>query len=205
MAANHLGVEQLSLLLDLSPRHVARLTESGVLKRAVNAEGKVIKPLQYELISNNRSYIAYLREAARLDDAGQTLYTQLRNKKMGAEAEKATLDLKLYKQKLHKAEDIEFVLTTMFTSLKSRLLAIPSRVTRVLMGRTVFQEIYSIIYTEIELALRELSEYDPNAFARASEDHLAFSGAAAPSNGNGNGNHHQSDEDAEAAADTFSE
>jgi hypothetical protein len=170
MAVNYVTVEQLSVLTDQTPRNIHLLTEKGVLKRAADDQGKMLRPFQYELISNVRAYCVYLRELARMDDAGQTLYTQLRNKKMGAEAEKAILDLKLYKAQLHRGKDVEFIITTMFTSIKSRLLAIPSRVTRVLMGKTVFQEIYAIIYTEIELALRELSDYDPNAFHRAGED-----------------------------------
>jgi len=46
------------------------------------------------------------------------------------------------KRKLHRTEDIEFIFTNIFTSIRSKLLAIPSRLTRLIIGKTVFQEIY---------------------------------------------------------------
>jgi hypothetical protein len=133
-----------------------------------------------------------------MDDQGATVYQQLRNKKIGAEAERAVLDLQVHKKTLHKEADIEFMMTTMITSVKSRLLSIPSRITRVLMGKTDFHQIYSIIDTEIELALCELSDYNPNAFARASDD-LAAAGTQSVQK-NGDSNHKARDEDLEDAA-----
>lgn len=41
------------------------------------------------------------------------------NKKMEAEAEVGTLKLQLYKRKLHRTEDVEFVMGTMLTAPKS--------------------------------------------------------------------------------------
>jgi phage terminase Nu1 subunit (DNA packaging protein) len=193
---NHLTIEQLSVLIDQTPRTIHKLSERGVLKRAVDEHGKKVHPVRYDLIANVRAYCAYLREAARLDDIGQTLYQQLRNKKMGAEAEKAVIDLQLYKQKVHEGQHVAFVMTTIFTAVKQRMLSIPSRVTRVLMGKTDFQEIYAIINDEIEMALRELSEYDPSMFAAANEEYLAMTGAnMQPSRPNGDSNNHHQDSD----------
>jgi phage terminase Nu1 subunit (DNA packaging protein) len=153
---------QLALLFGVSVRHVLRLTASGVLARRTE-DGEVIKG-RYDLLPAIRAYCGYLRQAARLDHAGESAFRRERNKKMEAEAEVAELKLKLYKRKLHRTEDVEFVMTTMLTALKSRLLAIPSRTTRQLIGKTNSQEIHGLLFGEIESALRELSEYDPNAF-----------------------------------------
>jgi hypothetical protein len=198
MALNHVTVEQLSVLFEQTPRNLFLLTEKGVLKRAVDSKGKQFKPPQYELISTVRAYCAYLREMARMDDQGATVYQQLRNKKIGAEAERAVLDLQVHKRKLHTSAQIEFVMTTMLTSIKSRLLSIPSRITRVLMGKTDFHDIYSIIDAEIELALRELSDYDPNAFVRAGEDPAAAGTQSVRKNGDSN---HRKAEDEDLAED----
>jgi hypothetical protein len=92
---------------------------------------------------------------------------------MAAEAEMAQLNLRIHKRELHRGKDVEFVLTTMITAAKSRLLSIPSRVTRLLIGKTDFSEIYALVMSEIELALRELSEYDPNAFVKENDQYLA--------------------------------
>src|SRR5262249_49758909 len=79
----------------------------------------------------------------------------------------------------HTSADIEFVMTTMLTAVKSRLLAIPARTTRLVIGKTDFTEIYSLLYSEIELALRELSEYNPQDFSERNEEYLALMGAMA--------------------------
>jgi phage terminase Nu1 subunit (DNA packaging protein) len=194
MPANIATIEQLSVLFDITVRHIQRLTEQGVLIRAQDEEGKTIRG-RYELVRNVRGYCAYLREQARLDDTGQSVYTQLRNQKLASETEVAALKLKLYKRKLHRTEDVEFVMTTMLTALKARLLSIPSRITRLLIGKIQFQEIYDLIYREIELALRELAEYDPNSFEARNDEYLALAGAEVQ-NGNGDAEH-QPEEDTE--------
>jgi len=71
-------------------------------------------------------------------------------------------------------------MTNMLTATESRLLAIPSRVTRLLIGQTEFQKICDLIYGEIEMALKELSDYDPQKFEEANEEYLAWIGAAKP-------------------------
>lgn len=167
---------QLAQLLDVTPRHVQRLTGDGVLSRARDLDGKELLG-RYELIANVRSYIKYLRMQARLDDASESKYIMLRNNKMAADSETATLKLAIFKNTLHKADDVEFILTNMFTAMKSRLLAIPSRVTRLVIGQTNFQVIYDLIYTEIELALRELADYHPQMFRQQNAEYLASQGA----------------------------
>ena len=122
------------------------------------------------VVTNVRAYRKYLREQARLDDASASAYQQLRNRKMEAQAEVAELKLKLYKRKLHRSEDVEFVMT----AIKSRLLAIPSRTSRLVLGKTNLQEVNALIYSEIELVLRELADYDPNSFEQANEEYLAL-------------------------------
>lgn len=184
---------QLAQLLDITPRHVGRLTADGVLTRARDVDGKELLG-RYELIANVRSYIKYLRMQARLDDASESKYIMLRNQRMGADAETATLKLAIFKSELHKADDVEFILTTMFTAMKSRLLAIPSRVTRLVIGQTTFQVIYDLIYSEIELALRELADYKPQMFRQQNTEYLASQGAD-PENLNGDAYGRDTDEE----------
>ena len=124
-----------------------------------------------------RAYIQYLRTQARLDDASENKYVLLRNQKMAAESETAELKLAIFKNKLHRADDVEFILTNIFTAIKARLLAIPSRVTRLLIGQTNFQVIYDLLYAEIEVVLRELSDPNPQMFARQNTAYLASQGA----------------------------
>ena len=160
--ANLLDTTQLAKLLDITPTWVRKLTNDGVLNRARDADGKELMG-RYNLLSV-RDYCRYLRSVAKLDDASQSRYSALRNEKLAAESERAHLELREYKGELHNARDIEFIMNNMLTYFKQRVMSIPSRVARVCVGKT-FREIYDLISTEIELALRELSGYDRSKFA----------------------------------------
>src|SRR5262245_38503498 len=77
---------------------------------------------------------------------------------------------------LHHADDVEFVMTQMLTAFKARTLAIPSRVSRSLIGKTDFKQIFDIMMREIEVCLLELSGYDRNKFAQENREHLESKG-----------------------------
>jgi phage terminase Nu1 subunit (DNA packaging protein) len=202
MATTSVDTNQLARLFDVTPRHIQRLTADGVLQRARDVDGTELRG-RYELLLNVRAYVKYLRTQARLDDASESKYVQLRNQKMAAEAEQAELRLKLFKNTLHRAEDVEFTMTNMLTAFKSRILAIPSRVTRSLIGQRKFQVIYEILYQEIELALQELAGYDAAKFAQQSEAYLVSVGAdpATLSHAAGNGAEPDDEGDASVSAD----
>jgi phage terminase Nu1 subunit (DNA packaging protein) len=185
---------QLAKLFDTTPRTIQRLTNDGVLVRARDEEGKELRG-RFEVFANVRAYVKYLREAARLDDASESKYIRLRNQKMAAESRAAELKLGLMERKLHRAEDVEHVITAMITTCRARLLAIPSRTARLLLGKKKVKEIYDVIYGEIVLALKELSGYDANKFSQQTEDYLVGIGAEQQS---GNG---QSDNGESAPAD----
>jgi len=92
---------------------------------------------------------------------------------MHAIAEEAELRLKVIKGKLHRAEDVEFLMTQRDTAIKAQFLAIPSRVARLLVGKTDFQEIFELLTNELHAVLENLSAYDPLAFTEQNEEYLA--------------------------------
>lgn len=185
MPANTIIVTDLAKLLDVTPRTVQQLTTEGILQRARDENGEEIKG-RYNLLSI-RDYCRYLRSLARLDDASESLKTVLQNRKIGAEAEMAELRLRQFKGLLHDASDVEFVLTNMLTFFKQRVLAIPARISRLLIGKTKFQEIYDLLMGEIVGCLKELSGYNPEMFAQRTAARLAEQGVTEQPNGvNGN-------------------
>jgi phage terminase Nu1 subunit (DNA packaging protein) len=192
---------QLAKLLDVTPRHIQRLTGDGILARARDVDGKELVG-RYELVYNVRAYIQYLRTQARLDDASESKYVMLRNQKMAADSEMTELKLALFKNTLHRADDVEFILTNIFTAIKSRLLSIPARVTRLVLGQTNFQVIYDLIYAEIELVLRELAEPSPTMFARQNTAYLTSQGADPTVLDNGSGEEDDEDDDDKFIVDT---
>jgi len=183
MPATTLDTNQLARLFDVTPRHIRRLTSDAVLQKARDIDGTELRG-RYELLFNVRAYVKYLRQQARLDDTSESKYIMLRNQKMAAEAEMSELRLRLFKNTLHRAEDVEFIMTNMLTAFKSRVLAIPAKISRLLIGARTFQAIYETIMTAIEEALRELSGYNQVMFAQASAAYLASLGAD-PSSLNG--------------------
>jgi phage terminase Nu1 subunit (DNA packaging protein) len=167
---------QLARLLDIAPRTVRHLAQAGVLARARNEVGEEIKG-RYELVANVRAYVRYLREQARLDDASESKYIMLRNAKMGAESEMSALRVNLFKDTLHRSDDVELIMANMLTAFKARVIAIPSRVSRQLIGQTKFHVVYDLLMAEIELALREMCDYDRSAFAPENAAYLEAEGA----------------------------
>ena len=166
---------QLAKFLDITPRHLRRLKADGILTLARDADGSELRG-RYELLPNNIAYIRYLRRLERPDDVAENQYQSLRNQRMRAEAEHASLDLKLYKSQLHRADDTEFVVGNMITAAKARIRKIPRRVTRLVLGLTEFQKIYDTLYAEIEAALREIAGYSRKMFARENREYLKAEG-----------------------------
>ena len=174
MPANTIGKQDLARLIDITPRWISKLTADGVLHRAQDADGKELQG-RYTLLSI-RDYCRYLKAQSRLDDSSESLKAALTNRRLAADAEMSELKLRLYKGSLHEASDVEFCMTNMLTFFKQRVLAIPARVSRQLIGKRSFREIYDIIMTEIVSCLQELSGYDRNMFAQQRAARLADQG-----------------------------
>jgi phage terminase Nu1 subunit (DNA packaging protein) len=164
----------------LSPHRVRQLTAEGILEKA--HDEKNAEPLRgrFNLLRTVNSYIRYLRSklAGRAGTVDE--YTLARARRMSALADIEQLRLKRIHGKLHRAEDVEFLLTQMITACRQRVLAIPSRCAPYLAGKTNVGEIAEAIRVEVYDALRELSEYDPRKFEAANEEYLASIGVAKP-------------------------
>jgi hypothetical protein len=85
------------------------------------------------------------------------------------------IKLLLIKGKVHKAEDVEAVMTDMFEKFKSKMTALPSKLAKKLEGKSRIQ-IQQILKKEIDNALVELASYNPADFY--SDEHIDISGEA---------------------------
>jgi hypothetical protein len=83
------------------------------------------------------------------------------------------IKLQLIQGKVHKAEDVEAVMTDMFAKFKSKMTALPSKLAKKLEGKSKV-EIQRILKKEIDYALMELSNYNPADFY--SDEHIEISG-----------------------------
>ena len=166
------SAEILAAVLGLSTRHVRRLTGDGVLT-LIRRNGKHPR---YRLADSVQRYLKHQKhyitaDLSRPDDA----YQAARTERMCALAKIEQIRVDEMRGRLHRAEDIEFCLTHILTYFKQGVLAIPSRVARLCVGKA-FREIHDLLTSEMHLVLRTLSGYDPAMFAQQRAEYLASKG-----------------------------
>lgn len=147
---------ELAEYLGLSDRRVRQLFKEGVVHKT--QRGK------YDLKKSVQGYINQLRTSQTPNDE------TLEKLKIGSEAEKLSheklkkrkteLHVLQMEKKLHAQEDVEFFWNTMVLAAKSRLTAIPVKLSPVLVGIEDRREIQTILKREIADALNEIADYD---------------------------------------------
>lgn len=70
------------------------------------------------------------------------------------------LDLQIRENQLHSSEDVEQVITNMLINFRSRLMAIPARLSPILSKKTDKAEIFKILKAQVDEALNELSDFN---------------------------------------------
>lgn len=162
----------LEALFCVKDRTIRYLADNGIVKR--DSHGK------YLLMESAKSYIMALK----VNNAGK-IRTDDKEEELDLDTEKALhehtkrqiteIKLQLIKGQVHKAEDVEAVMTDMFEQFRSKMTALPAKLARKLegKGRT---EIQRILQKEINNALAELADYNPADFY--SDEHIEISGEA---------------------------
>ena len=179
----------------LTPRRVRQLTAEGIFSRARDADGEELRG-RYSLVATTHAYIRFLREG-RLDDPREMDLTRSRSRLALARAQEAEMRLAALHGKMHRAEDVEFIITQIYTAVKASLLGLPSRSARLLVGKTDLHAIIAILTDEIHAALAELVEINAAMFNAQNEAYLATlfpEPAPKATNANGNGAEATSDE-----------
>jgi hypothetical protein len=166
-----LETEQLARELNISPQWVCKLRAKGVLTLARDDSGRELRGC-YEFSPNARAFVRYQLEKRKAEGANESDYAAQRNRKVTAEAEIAELTAKELRGELLRGEDVLLVLTSRITGARAQLLAIPSRVSRLLIGETDHRRIHEILYGEIEAALRNVSELSEADLVKQRRKHL---------------------------------
>lgn len=160
-------------LFGVKDRTIRYLADQGIVKR--NSHGK------YLLFESAKSYILTLKAA----NAGKNVKTDDEKEDLNLESERAAhehvkrqiteIKLQLIQGKVHKAEDVEAVMTDMFTKFRSKMEAIPTKLARRLEGKSRV-EIQKLLKQEVRNALTELSTYNPSDFY--SDEHISVDSSA---------------------------
>lgn len=158
----------LESLFGLKDRTIRDLADKGIVKR--DSHGK------YLLWNSARGYITALKainagkKGVKTEDDEQDLdYDREHAAHERVKRQISEIRLQLIKGQVHKAEDVERVMTDMFEKFKSKMNAIPSKMAKKLEGKSRI-EIQTVLREEIDGALIELSNYNPQDFY--SDEHI---------------------------------
>lgn len=157
------NVKAIARFLDISERRVRQLRDEKVIEEYNGSPGL------YELLPTIHRYINYLRNN-NPDSEENIDYNTERAKLVRAKRLNEEFDLKAKEGELHSSADIEAVMTEMLINFKTRLMAIPAKLSPQLARKTDRTEIFKILKGSIDDALTELSDFDKLFTDRGKED-----------------------------------
>ena len=147
----------------MDARSVQRAVKAGTIqqsRRGCFILGKIIP-----------AYVDHLRDViAKNPDEAALRAAKLR--KALADAERAELELALFKNQLHTSDAVLFVWSARIGASRKRLLAVPTRLAPHLVGETDQRKIYDAISCEITLALEDVSQLTQKDFAKQDREFL---------------------------------
>ena len=160
---NEISTNDAAALLHLDPRSVQRLAKVGIIQRSRHGcfiLGKIIP-----------TYIDHLRDTiANNPDEAALRAAKLR--KALSDAERAELELALFKNELHTSDAVLFVWSARIGASRKRLLAVPTRLAPHLVGETDQKKIYGSIFNEISSALEDVAGLTQKDFAKQNREFL---------------------------------
>ena len=160
---DEISTNDVAVLLHMDARSVQRAVKAGTIqqsRRGCFILGKIIP-----------AYVDHLRDViANNPDEAALRAAKLR--KALADAERAELELKLFKNELHTSGAVLFVWSARIGASRKRLLAVPTRLAPHLVGETDQRKIYDAISCEITLALEDVSQLTQKDFAKQDREFL---------------------------------
>lgn len=136
--------------LDLTPKRIKQLTDKGILTE--------FRPGLYDREKARVDYIRYLRDKNPETEENIDYQTE-RARLVRVKRQNEEMDLAVKNGELHKAEDIERVMTAMLINFKARLSAIPAEQAPKLLEKKDADSIAKLLTKEIKKALMELSDF----------------------------------------------
>lgn len=146
--------KMLAECLGISPRQVRNLKTNGLFQLKAGEK-------KYNLEKCIQEYIQYKVN----DETGRR--TVIDKEKVAAEHEEVKREISLLKlrklrRELHESADVEAYLMDMLLSFRNRLEALPQKAAMQIAGVKDVNEIIDILRQNVNSALNELSDYDPD-------------------------------------------
>lgn len=147
-------------IIGVGDRRIRQLANEGILTKASSG--------RYKLQESIHNYILNLRVANDFNRAPELEdELDLKNEQALHERVKrhmSELKYALMKGHVHRAEDVEAVMTNMLTNFKTKLINLPSKLTPLLVDRKDKGYILDLLTEEFHEVLNELSEYSAKDF-----------------------------------------
>lgn len=137
--------------LDMTERNVRLLRDKGVLTE--------YKPGLYDLQTVTVQYINFLRQK-NPEAEDKVDYNTERAKLVRAKRESEELELQVRKNELHTTEDIQKALTDMLVNFRTKLMAIPAKLSPIMAKKKDQTEIFKLMKAAIDETLEELADFD---------------------------------------------
>lgn len=167
MAENLQSSQVIAKIFGVTTRRVEQLKAEGIIK----GQGK---PTKYDLLPTIQTYIKYLSDKANGREKKETT-ANLEAEKLAAEkrikeakAEMVELELEELKGELHRASDVEAIVTDSALYIRSMLMAMPGKLAVDCAACKTASEAAERIKKEIYFILDNLSDYqyDPEAYKK---------------------------------------
>lgn len=165
MAENLQTTQVIAKIFGVSTRRVEQLKAEGVIK----GQGR---PTKYDLLPTIQAYIRYLSDKANGREKKETT-ASLEESKLRAEvdikeakAAAARLELAELQGTMHRAEDVEAIVTGHVLAIRSMLMAMPGKLAVDLSNLHTASEMAERVKQECYFILEQLAdyEYDPNEY-----------------------------------------
>lgn len=166
-AQNLQSTQVIAKIFGVSTRRVEQLKTEGIIK----GQGK---PTKYDLLPTIQAYIRYLsdkangREKKQKDATLETEKLEAEKRIKTAKAIKAEIELKELQGKMHRAEDVEAIMTDHVFFLRSMLMAMPGKLAVDLAGTHTAAEQADRVKQEVYYILENLAgyKYDPEEYKK---------------------------------------
>lgn len=145
----------------MTERNVRLLRDKGVLTE--------YRPGLYDLQTVTVQYINFLRQK-NPEAEDKVDYNTERAKLVRAKRESEELELLVRKNELHTTEDIEKALTDMLVNFRTKLMAVPAKLSPIMAKKKDQTEIFRLLKEAIDETLEELSDFDKICNDEGKED-----------------------------------
>lgn len=145
--------------LDLTEARVRQLRKDKIITE--------YKTGLYDLKTVTHEYINYLRKGSPTEASVD--YNAERAKLVRVKRESQELELRLRRGELHESTEIEQVMVDTLVKFKTRLMAIPAKLSPILAKKKNQTEIFKIMKTAMDETLEELSDFQNFGYKEEAE------------------------------------